>query len=272
MAAKTNDAYKAKEAARKEKEREKARRDKERERAAKERDREKARKQKEKERAAKEREREKARKQKEKERAAKEREREKAAKAPAKKAGAKKAPAKAAGTGAPKAAAKKAPGKAASKAPAKKAAAKAPATKAAAKAPAKKGATKAPAKKAGGGAATEYGEIAQQLGKTTGITRSTKRPSVAASYTTRDHDVIRAWAESRGGRPAGVEGTGGGDDPGVLRIDFVEGDPTPDDRLEGVGWEAFFEKFDANDLDFLYQERKANGETSTFHKFVRPDS
>src|SRR4051794_34732042 len=41
------------------------------------------------------------------------------------------------------------------------------------------------------------------------------------SKTTTDHDEIRRWAEERGGRPATVEGTeGGGEDAGVLRIDF----------------------------------------------------
>ena len=40
------------------------------------------------------------------------------------------------------------------------------------------------------------------------------------SHTTTDHDEIRKWVESNKGKPAGVKDTGGGDDPGILRIDF----------------------------------------------------
>ena len=39
------------------------------------------------------------------------------------------------------------------------------------------------------------------------------------SKTTTDHDTIRKWVEERGGRPAAVKGTGGGDDPGIVRVD-----------------------------------------------------
>jgi hypothetical protein len=113
------------------------------------------------------------------------------------------------------------------------------------------------------------GGIAARLGKESAVRRETQSPSVAASYVTRDHDVIRAWAEERGGRPAGVEGTGLGYDPGVLRIDIVDGDQTPDDRLQEVGWDAFFAKFDESNLDFVYQERTASGQQSTFGKFIR---
>ena len=83
------------------------------------------------------------------------------------------------------------------------------------------------------------------------------------SKTTTDHDTIRKWAEERGGRPAGVKGTGGGEDPGVLRIDFPGGA-----ELEEISWDEFFEKFEENKLAFLYQDEKASGEQSTFFKFV----
>ena len=111
----------------------------------------------------------------------------------------------------------------------------------------------------------ESGATAEELGKEGAVDRETKSATVAASFTTRDHDVIRAWAESRGGTPADVEGTGTGGGAGVLRIEFRD----EGDRLEDVGWEAFFQTFDDSDVDFLYQERTSDGSVSRFHKFVR---
>jgi len=90
---------------------------------------------------------------------------------------------------------------------------------------------------------------------------------MSTSKQTSDHDTIRKWAEERSGVPARVRGTGGGDDEGILRIHFPE-NSEDDDQFEEISWSDFFEKFDAEKLDFLYQERKADGESSTFHKFV----
>ena len=111
----------------------------------------------------------------------------------------------------------------------------------------------------------ESGAVAEDLDKERAVDRETKSATVAASFRTRDHDVIRTWAEQRGGRPADVEGTGDGDGAGVLRIEFRD----EDGRLEDVSWVAFFETFDTSDVDFLYQERTSDGEVSRFHKFVR---
>ena len=112
----------------------------------------------------------------------------------------------------------------------------------------------------------ESGATAEELGKEDAVERGTKSATVAASFTTRDHDVIRTWAESRGGTPADVEGTGD-KGAGVLRIEFRD----EGDRLEDVGWDAFFATFDDSDVDFLYQERTSDGSVSRFHKFVRAD-
>jgi hypothetical protein len=81
---------------------------------------------------------------------------------------------------------------------------------------------------------------------------------------TTDHDTIRKWAEKRGGAPASVEGTAKGDEPGVLRIDFEP----KESRLEPIAWDEFFDKFDKEELAFLYQEKTADGSVSRFHKFV----
>lgn len=82
--------------------------------------------------------------------------------------------------------------------------------------------------------------------------------------TTRDHDTIRNWAESRGGKPSAVSGTGKGDDQGLLRLDFED----PDARLDVITWAEFFEKFDEARLSFLYQDETADGKKSRFHKFI----
>jgi hypothetical protein len=84
---------------------------------------------------------------------------------------------------------------------------------------------------------------------------------------TTDHDEIRRWVEEHGGKPARVKGTGSEDDPGLLRIDFPGG--AGEERLEPIDWDEWFRKFDENGLAFLYQEKKASGEDSTFFKLVK---
>src|SRR3954454_18079573 len=85
------------------------------------------------------------------------------------------------------------------------------------------------------------------------------------SETTTDHDAIRQWVESRQGRPTRVKGTGDEHGEGILRIDFAE----PDEKLEEISWEEFFETFDDRKLGFLHQDQTADGKTSRFFKFVR---
>jgi hypothetical protein len=50
----------------------------------------------------------------------------------------------------------------------------------------------------------------------------------------------------------------------VLRIDFEP----KESRLEPIAWDEFFDKFDKEELAFLYQEKTADGSVSRFHKFV----
>ena len=93
--------------------------------------------------------------------------------------------------------------------------------------------------------------------------------SEASASRTTDHQTIRRWAEERGGRPAAVHGTGGGgDDPGLLRIDFEGTEP---EGLERIEWDEFFDKFEQSKLAFLYQDKTEGGEVSRFFKFVRRD-
>lgn len=88
---------------------------------------------------------------------------------------------------------------------------------------------------------------------------------MSESNTTTDHQTIRRWVEERGGHPATVKGTAEPkDDAGLLRIDF---DPADED-LERIDWDAFFEKFDAENIAFLYQDKTKDGKISRFCKFV----
>ncbi len=84
--------------------------------------------------------------------------------------------------------------------------------------------------------------------------------------TTHDHDEILKWAEERGGKPTHVKGTGGAHDPGILRIDFPG--YSGEGKLEPISWDEFFEKFDAQELALIYQEKTAEGERSNFNKIV----
>jgi hypothetical protein len=89
---------------------------------------------------------------------------------------------------------------------------------------------------------------------------------MSEAKTTTNHETIRQWVEERDGKPATVEGTGEGEDAGLLRIDFPDGEADP--GLETIEWDDFFAKFDESGLAFLYQEQTADGELSRFCKFV----
>lgn len=91
---------------------------------------------------------------------------------------------------------------------------------------------------------------------------------MSQATSTTDHDTIRQWAEERGGQPATVAETQHADEEaGLLRIDFPgQGE---DEGLEPISWDAFFTKFDEENLEFLYQEETDDGEMSRFCKFVR---
>jgi hypothetical protein len=84
---------------------------------------------------------------------------------------------------------------------------------------------------------------------------------MSSAITTTDHDKIRKWAEARDGHPAIIKTKGEG---GVLRIDFGE----PEEELQEISWDEFFEVFDDNELAFLYQDKTSDGGKSRFNKFV----
>ena len=90
------------------------------------------------------------------------------------------------------------------------------------------------------------------------------------SRTTRDHDEIRRWAEARGAVPAEVKGTERGGDVGIIRFEFPNAPNRNDSKLEEISWEDFFEKFDENNLEMVFQEKTADGQKSNFNKLVHP--
>ena len=94
---------------------------------------------------------------------------------------------------------------------------------------------------------------------------------MALSKTTTDHDEIKKWAESRGAKPAEVASTHKGNEPGIIRLEFPKAPHHNDSALSEISWEDFFKKFDDSDLEFVYQEKTADGEKSNFNKLVHPD-
>jgi hypothetical protein len=89
----------------------------------------------------------------------------------------------------------------------------------------------------------------------------------SATKTTTDHQEIRRWVESHGGKPATVRGTEDRTGAGVLRFVFRD---KGDEDLEVIDWDEWFAKFDDAGVALLYQEHKASGEDSTFFKLVNP--
>ena len=87
------------------------------------------------------------------------------------------------------------------------------------------------------------------------------------SLVTRDHEVIRQWAEERDASPATIPGTHG-NRVRILRFDFPGYGGA---ALEKIAWEKWFEPFDERNLAFHFQEHKADGSLSNFFRLDSPD-
>ena len=83
---------------------------------------------------------------------------------------------------------------------------------------------------------------------------------MAAAEKITDHALIKRWAEAHGGKPAKVRTDDAKDGSGILRIEFRD----PDDKLEVIEWDEFFEIFEKNKLAMLEQPDK----DSKFAKFI----
>jgi hypothetical protein len=111
-------------------------------------------------------------------------------------------------------------------------------------------------------------ETSRSLKYSQEVTSPEEEPERAGrSLATTHHEVIKEWAEARGGTPATVEGTEHGDHLGVLRFDFGGGS----DNLRHVSWEEWFDTFDARRLNFIYQEERSDGNQSNFFRLESPD-
>ena len=84
--------------------------------------------------------------------------------------------------------------------------------------------------------------------------------------TTTDHETIRKWAESKGGKPAAVDRTHRGGDVGIIRIMFSQAPQSEHDELVEITWDEFFEEFDKRSLALVYDDR------SMFNKIVGRDT
>ncbi len=89
---------------------------------------------------------------------------------------------------------------------------------------------------------------------------------MASAHPLTDHEEIRRWADERGGKPACVKGTGGKQDPGMIRLDFPGFSGA--DSLQPISWDEWFKAFDENGLALLVQEETAGGDRSNFNKLV----
>jgi len=83
---------------------------------------------------------------------------------------------------------------------------------------------------------------------------------------TTDQTKIIKWTEKRGGKPAVVDTI---DDTrsanGLLKIKFSD---SKNESLSTISWDNFFEIFENNQLEFLFQESTKNGDQSRFFKFI----
>lgn len=95
-----------------------------------------------------------------------------------------------------------------------------------------------------------------------------QRPTT--TRTTTDHDEIREWVEARDAKPACVTESVEGDDRRILDID-VPG-TEHDENLENVPWDAFFERFERENLAFEYaggvENDAATRAPGDFYRFV----
>lgn len=70
--------------------------------------------------------------------------------------------------------------------------------------------------------------------------------------TTTDHETIRKWADSHGGKPAAVDRTHSDEDVGIVRIMFPDAPQSEHDSLVEISWEEFFREFEERNLALLY--------------------
>jgi hypothetical protein len=93
-----------------------------------------------------------------------------------------------------------------------------------------------------------------------------RRGSSSHSRVLTERNEIQQWAEERKASPACVQGTGGREDVGMIRLDFPG--YTGAGSLERIEWDDWFDKFEERGLALLVQDETAGGERSNFNKLV----
>jgi hypothetical protein len=84
--------------------------------------------------------------------------------------------------------------------------------------------------------------------------------------TTTDHQAIRQWADSKGGKPAAVQRTHQGGDIGIVRLMFPQAQQSGHESLVEISWDEFFEEFEKRELALVYDQ------DSMFNKIVGRDT
>lgn len=84
--------------------------------------------------------------------------------------------------------------------------------------------------------------------------------------TTTDHETVRQWAESKGGKPAAVQRTHQGGDVGIVRIMFPQAQQSEHESLVEISSDEFFKEFEKRELALVY------GKDSMFNKIVGRDT
>ena len=74
------------------------------------------------------------------------------------------------------------------------------------------------------------------------------------SETTTDHNTIRKWAESKGGKPAAVDRTHKKGDVGIIRIMFPKNPQSEHESLVEISWDEFFQEFGKKELALIYEK------------------
>ncbi|WMJ73385.1 hypothetical protein RCC89_09440 [Cytophagaceae bacterium ABcell3] len=87
------------------------------------------------------------------------------------------------------------------------------------------------------------------------------------SKKTTNHNQIKRWVEARDGKPASVKGTGDNKNAGLLRFRFENG-RQPKAELKDITWDEFFDQFEKNKLQMVYQDKTKTGRKSRFNKLV----
>ncbi len=80
---------------------------------------------------------------------------------------------------------------------------------------------------------------------------------------TTNHELIRSWAENRGGKPAKAP-PGEEENINLLRIKFSD----EEKDFKETSWEEFLYIFEDKDLIFLYQDELEEVKNNHFHKFA----